>query len=178
MTDVFNNMPPVGAQQYRPNTVVQDVQASASVKDAIAASGFSGDIPSDSVQISGGKAKKRGPIKSLKHFIANIKKFFASAGEYIKGTTKGLVSGAAAGAIVYTAGDLINASRGKAAAKAAQAAAEAGTEPIVKAVKKIPNKFLAGVVLVGAVAINLWKSSLNATEKRSDIEHRWTGHEK
>ena len=74
MTDVFNNMPPITAQQYRPNAVISDVQASASIKDAIAASGVSADMPSDSVQISSGKTKKRGPIKALKNFIANIKK--------------------------------------------------------------------------------------------------------
>ena len=173
MSDVFSDMPPVDVLKYNAPKVVAEQSKQMTINDALPASKVNANS-ADSVELSTTKKeKKKGPIKRLKSFIANVKKFFASAGEYTKGFFKGLVQGATAGALIYTAGDIINYAKTSAASKAA---AEAGTEAAAKVVKKIPNKALAIVALVGALAINLWNSSLNATEKRSEIEHRWTGH--
>ena len=62
------------------------------------------------------------------------------------------------------------------AAKAANSAAKKAGEETVKVVKKIPNKALAVIVAGIALAANIWTASLNATEKSSNIDHRWTGH--
>ena len=36
---------------------------------------------------------------------------------------------------------------------------------------------LAGVAAVGSIAANLWNASLNASEKSSNIDHRYSGHQ-
>ena len=163
MTDVFSNMPQVGVQSYQPSTVSSKAHSEVAAPAAAVASA----PQQDTVQLSQVKPKRRGPIKTVKEAIANFKKFFATAGEYIKGGFRGLVVGGSLGAITYSIGDLINKHRAKVAEKA-------GAEGF----KKVPNKALAAVLLVGSLAVNLWNSSLNASEKRSDIEHRWTGHKK
>lgn len=173
MSDVFSDMPSIDVTRYSAPKVVSDSVKPMTVKDAMPAAKVNSQS-ADTVEISTEqKPKKKGPIKRLKGFIANVKKFFATAGEYTKGFFKGLVQGATAGAIVYTAGDIINYAKANAAKKVV---AEAGAETTKKVVRKIPNKALAVVALVGAIAINLWNASLNATEKKSEIEHRWTGH--
>lgn len=162
MSNIFSDMPPVVAPA---RTVVASAPvASTTVQSAIPAAATNAPA-TDTVEIQKTETKKQGPIKKLKTFIANIKKAFASAGEYIKGGAKGIASGAVAGSLVYTGGAIINGLKDKAALKAGQ---EAG--------KKIPNKFLAGAVALVALGVNIWNASLNATEKRSQIDHRWTGH--
>ncbi|MBE7705178.1 MAG: hypothetical protein E7Z90_05120 [Cyanobacteria bacterium SIG29] len=110
------------------------------------------------------KKVKKGPIKTVKGFIANVKKFFTTTGTYIGGTAKGIGQGAVAGSLVYTVGSIINHVRGKAALKAG------------KEIKNIPNKFLAVAVAGLTIASNIWNASLDATQKQSEIDHRWTGH--
>ena len=161
MTEVFDNMPTVGVQTFPQG----DVQRNAYPQGVVPAAAVSTAPKADTLEISQVKPKKQGPIKKLKGAIANFKKFFATTGEYIKGTVRGVAVGGSIGAITYTVGDLINKHREKIAAKTG-----------VEQFKKIPNKVLAGLLLVGSLAVNLWKSSLNASEKRSEIEHRWTGH--
>ena len=105
--------------------------------------------------------EKRGPIKAIKGFIANVKKSVATFNEYTKGVFKGLKNGAILGSLIYTAGAIINHFRTKA----------------IEGAKKLPNRALAVVGAIAAVAANIWIASLNASDKRSDIDHRWTGHE-
>ncbi len=173
MSDIFANMP----SSYTIPTQTKEVTTAKTaqpitVKDAIPASNVQTQ-KADSVEISSQKNEKKGPIKSIKGFIANIKKFFATTGEYLKGTVKGITSGIVAGSVVYTAGSVVNFAK----QRAANSAAKKAGEEAVKVVKKIPNKALA--VVVGAIALgaNLWTASLNATEAGSKIDHRWTGHQ-
>ena len=172
MSDIFANMP----GSYSIPTQKQDIYTSKTiqpitVKEAISASNVK-EQPTDSVQLSSQKEEKKGPIKSIKGFIANIKKFFATSTEYVKGTVKGVTSGVVAGSVVYTAGSILNFAKQKAANSAAK---KAGVEA-AKVIKKVPNKALAIVVGGLVLAANLWTASLNATEKSSNIDHRWTGH--
>ncbi len=143
----------------------------------------------DQVDIST-KQKKKGPIKKFKGFISNIKKFFVTTGEYIKGGVKGIATGAVAGGVIYSAGEatnkIISIKAGMTAKKQAKAAAEKALSKIQlkeiadkakEACKKIkfhkPLAFVAaGIALIGA----LWNASLNASQKRSEIEHRYEGH--
>ena len=153
------------APQAQTSVPVQTPQ-SVSVKEAIPAS----TVANDTVEISN-KKEKKGLIKSVKGFIANVKKFFAAAGEYTKGTVKGIATGAIAGSVVYTGGTAFNAIRQGLADRSAQKAGE----EVAKVVKKFPSKVAAGIIAVGALAANLWTASLNATEKQSEIDMRWTG---
>lgn len=174
MPDIFSNMPipySTPTQTQVANTTANNTNQPVVVKDAIPSSNVK-EQQTDSVQISSKKAEKKGPIKSIKGFIANIKKFFATTTEYAKGTVKGLTSGVVAGSVVYTAGSVINFAK----QKAANSAAKKAGEETVKVVKKIPNKALAVIVAGIALAANIWTASLNATEKSSNIDHRWTGH--
>lgn len=161
MSNIFGDMqiPYTAAPVVAPAAETQKI----AVKDALPASNVKIEQPADSVEISTKPAKK-GPIKSLKTGIANFKKFFATTGEYIKGTAKGITKGVVAGSVVFTSGSIINHFKGKSAEKAGQA------------FKKLPNKALAIVAGGLALAGSLWTASLNATEKNSEIEHRWTGH--
>lgn len=172
MSDIFSNMPiPYSTPTQAKETTATQTTQPVVVKDAIPSSNVK-EQQTDSVQISSKKAEKKGPIKSIKGFIANIKKFFATTTEYAKGTVKGLTSGVVAGSVVYTAGSVINFAK----QKAANSAAKKAGEETVKVVKKIPNKALAVIVAGIALAANIWTASLNATEKSSNIDHRWTGH--
>ena len=173
MSDIFANMPgsysiPTQTKEVTTAKTAQPI----TVKDAIHASNVQAQ-QDDSVEISSQKNEKKGPVKSIKGFIANIKKFFATTGEYLKGTVKGITSGVVAGSVVYTAGSVVNFAK----QRAANSAAKKAGEEAAKVVKKIPNKALA--VVVGAIALgaNLWTASLNATEAGSKIDHRWTGHQ-
>ena len=173
MSDVFSDMPSVDVTRYRSPQVVSNAARPMTVRDAMPAAQVNTQS-ADVVNLSTTQnQKKPGPIKRLKGFIANVKKFFATAGEYTKGFFKGIIQGATTGALIYTIGDIAN---GLITKKASKVTAEAGAEAAKKVVKKVPNKALAAIAVVGAIAINLWNSSLNATEKRSEIEHRWTGH--
>ena len=173
--EIFNNMPQVSIQNsttanVKPQQPAQTAAPTASVpvKDSIPAAQVNNGPQTDVAELSTADKPKKGPIKKFKGFIAGIKKFFASAGEYIKGSVKGLISGAVAGSIVYSAGSLFNGARAKSAAKVGEEA--------VKSLKKFPAKTVALIAGGLAVAVNLFNASLNVTEKKSNIEHRWVGH--
>ena len=129
----------------------------------------------DTLEVTTQPKEKKGPVKAVKGFIANVKKFFATTGAYIAGTFKGITSGAIAGSVVYTGVSITNHLKQKKFTKLEQVAKEKGEE-FTKKLRKLPAKPLA--ILVGAAALgaSLWNASLNATEKQSEIEHRWTGH--
>lgn len=167
MTEIFSNMPQPGIQ-YPQAQKAQTTDKPVTVKDAMSEPEKPvGAQQADSIEISSKQKEqkeKKGPIKTIKGFIANVKKFTATTSEYVKGTIKGLATGAVAGSVVYTAGQIINSVKTKSALKAGKEAT------------KIPNKLLAGAVAVIALGANIWTASLNATEKQSQIDHRWTGH--
>ena len=157
-TEIFKNMPPaytqtpqapIATQAAKPNNEI-------TVKEAMAAKNVG-----DTYESSAVKTANKGGIKG---FIARVKSGFATLGEYTKGFIRGITSGVVAGSVVYTAGSIINSIKTKTAEKAGTTA------------KRLPNKALAVAIGVASLAINLWKSSLNANEKRSDIYHRWIGH--
>ena len=162
MTEVFNeirtqlNNPQMQAAMQQ-NTVQPLAQAPITVREALAAPQMQS---ADTVQIAGAqKVKKEGPIKSLKRGVANIKKFFATVGEFVKGIGKGIISGAVAGAVVYAVTDVAH--------KLGKNAAKKSRSPIYA--------IATAVIALGA---NLWKASLNATDRRSDIHDRYIGTEK
>lgn len=208
MSSIFNDIQkipytaPVNSQPLEP--------AKVQVQEAIPASTVS---KSDKVEFSTQKPEKKSIIKTVKGGIANIKKFFASTGAYVKGAAKGVEQGIIAGSVVYTGGSVINSINAKKAgfkhvympinqpiadvatksggkiktalsnfikkfgSKAKEAGAEVATQTATE-FKKVPNKALAFVAAGIAIGVNLWNASLNATEKNSEIEHRWTGHKK
>lgn len=169
MTDsVFNSMPQAGISYTKPKTeipVPQTAAPSATVKSVLPSSPVTKANAADVADLSTAKTAKKGPIKSVKGFISNIKKFFATASEYAKGTFKGIKNGVVAGSVVYTMGAIYNSVKSKAAAKAQVE------------FKNIHNKFLAGAAAAIALGASIWNASLNATQAKSDIDHRWTGHQ-
>ena len=129
----------------------------------------------DTREVTTQPKEKKGPVKAVKGFVANVKKFFATTGAYIAGTFNGIKSGVVAGSVVYTGVTLSNHLKQKKFTKLEQIAKDNGEE-FTKKLRKLPAKSLAAIAAVGAVAIGLWNASLNATQKNSEIEHRWTGH--
>ena len=172
MSDIFTNFTTTASKVQQPQATQQVTQPIA-VKEVIAEN----SSKADSVELSSNnKETKKGPIKAVKGFIANVKKFFATAGEYTKGLFKGITSGFVAGSVVFTGGSAINGIRQFLADKAGRKVAqEAGEEFVQKAVKKFPSKVAAGIVAAGALAASIWNASLNATQKQSEIDMRWTG---
>ena len=158
--NIFNDI----TQTKQTASSYSSVQKPIKVTDVVPSIPAASAVEEDSVNLSTDKQtkQKKGPIKAFKSFIAVIAKFFASFGQYFKGFFKGIKDAAIIGSLVYTAGSVINHFKSKAAEGA----------------KKLPNKALAIVTAVAAMGINLWNASLNASEKRSDVEHRWTGHQK
>ncbi|MCD7879569.1 MAG: hypothetical protein LUG16_06535 [Candidatus Gastranaerophilales bacterium] len=161
MPEIFNDFKPVNSQPIAQSSV-KPKQAEVNVGDAVRANNANKAQNSDVAEFSTNKKTKKGPIKTLKNFIANVKKLSATSVEYTKGVVKGVTTGAVAGSLVYTAGSVINAVR----------------ERSSEASKKIPNKALAIAVGVVALGVNIWNASLNATERNSNIEHRYIGHNK
>lgn len=115
--------------------------------------------------------KKKGIIRGFKDGVASIKKFFIGVGEYAKGTVKGIFyGGIAAGSVIG-----VDAIRG--ASKIIQGAKTG--EIAGKAVKVLSTKgkVAAGVTALAVLGYNLFKASLNASEKQSGVDHRWgSGH--
>ena len=89
--------------------------------------------------------------------IANIKKSFVSFGEHTKGVFTGVGKGAVVGSLIYTGGQIVN--------------------HFKKGPKKVHNILLASLGAAVTLGVNVWKGHLNANEKMSDIDHRWTGHQ-
>ena len=163
MTSVFSDMPKVSKDVtgvYNKGVNPQTLK----VQNSLPAT----STQNDTVEISNSnKEQKRGPIKSIKHFIANVKKSVATASEYSKGLIKGITSGVVFGSVVYTGGSIL---------KNLKPREKGPLKVLSKIGKKLPVKLLAIVAVAGAIIGNLWNASLNATEKSSEIDHRWTGH--
>lgn len=164
MTSVFENMPPATiTTNVKPINVSQPIIE----KKQISSTQVQNASAADTVELSEktNKKEKKGIIKTLKGFIANIKKGLASISEYTKGAAKGGAAAAVIGSLIYTFGAAFNSIKSKAAQKA-------GTE-----FKNLPNKPIAIAAAIIAFAANIWTASLNATQKQSEIDHRWTGHQ-
>jgi hypothetical protein len=59
-------------------------------------------------------------------------------------------------------------------AKAAGKAVKEGAEAVAKKVHYLPAKTLGIIVGVAILLGNLWKASLNANDKKADVDHRYT----
>lgn len=160
----FNSTPSVQAAKTTAPVQVME-QKPIMVKDAIAAAKVNKQ-EGDTVEIAAPKKKKEGPIKRLKRGIANVKKFFATVGEYAKGLTKGVLFGGVAGCSLYGVGALANKVKTAVASKK-------NVDP-----KLIPHKPIAIAAAALIFIGNMWKASLNATDVRSDIHDRYIGTEK
>ncbi len=158
MTNIFGNMESFVNSAPQANRA--SLNEGVKVSESLPASTFNSE---DTVQISkNNKKEKKGIIKSTKTFIANFKKFFANLGTYTKGIFRGIKNGALFGALLYTAGSAVNHFRNKAQ-------------------KTVHPKLNIAIALAGAavsVGSSMWKASLEASRKRSDIEHTYIGHEK
>lgn len=149
MTGIFNNMN-ISNKTMTPN--VNSQQVGIPVQTALPAT----NVSQDQVQLS--QPKEKLPFfKRVSNGIANIKKSFVSFGEHTKGVFSGLGKGAVAGSLVYTGGALVN--------------------HFKKGPKKVHNVLLASLVGAVTLGVNVWKGHLNANEKMSNIDHRWTGHQ-
>lgn len=117
--------------------------------------------------------EKKSFIRGFKDCVASIKKFFVGVGEYTKGTVKGIVYGGIGAAAVLGADAIMGASKIIKTAKAG--------ETLNKAAKvlSLKGKVAAGAVGLAVLGYQLFKASLNATEKKADVDHRWgSGHNK
>lgn len=145
--EIFSSMPITGAA----GASNAGPRRTLTVNDAL----YSREIqPYDSFEMQG-NAPKPGFIAGIKRHIAGAKKFFARTAEYTKGFFGGLFDGAVYGSVIYTGSNLIN---------------------FFKKSSKLPSKFLAIGAAAAAMGLNLWNASLNATQRESEIDHRWIGH--
>lgn len=161
MTNVFSNM--TQFTDISKSTAAQTQSAPfVSVKDSLPAVKVDAQSNSDTVEISTKKEEKktkRGPIKTLKNIIANIKKSLASIKAYTKGFFKGIFKGGIAASVAYTGISIFN------------------------RIKKQPENsklglIVGGVIMAGSLIASIWNASLDLSEKKSEIDHRWTGHTK
>lgn len=160
-TGVFSNMTQF-TEVNKSNAAQTQTEPSVSVKESLPAVKVETPSKSDTVEISTKKEEKktkRGPIKALKNTIANIKKYFASVKAYTKGFFKGIFKGGIAASVAYTGISIFN-----------------------KIKKKPENSKLGfivgGVIMAGSLIASIWNASLDLSEKKSEIDHRWTGHTK
>ena len=116
------------------------------------------DIQTDVVEVSKPQEKKSAWQK-FKHGFTSVEKFFITAGEYIKGTAKGLFYGAATALCVV------------------------GADAVRGIFKGAPNalstkgKILAGVAGSAVLGGHLFNANLNANQKKAEVDHRWgVGH--
>ena len=149
MAEIFNNMN-ISNKPITPNVTSQ--QVGIPVQTALPAAKVQGD----QVELSQPK-EKQSIFKKISNGIANIKKSFVSFGEHTKGVFNGIGKGAVVGSLIYTGGALIN--------------------HFNKGQKKIHNVVLATIGAAATLGLNVWNGHLNANEKMTDIEHRWTGHQ-
>ncbi len=131
-------------QKYVPTVTVANAAALPAPKNEV--------IKADSLE-TGHKHEKKSIVSKVSTFVGNIKKGFASFGEYTKGFFKGVGGGALAGSIVYTASSIMKTLK-----------------------KKQSNKggvVLAAVTAAGTFAYNMYKAYLNANEAKANIDHRY-----
>lgn len=115
--------------------------------------------------------KKKSFIRKFKDGFASVKKFFIGVGEYAKGTVKGLFYGGIAAGGVVGVDAIMGATKIIKSAKAG--------EVVNKAAKVLSTKgkVAAGAIGLAVLGYQLFKASLNATEKKADVDHRWgSGH--
>lgn len=114
--------------------------------------------------------KKKSIIRKFKDGFSSVKKFFIGVGEYAKGAAKGIFYGGIA------AGGVLGYNAIKGATKIIKDA-KAG-EVVDKAkVLSTKGKVAAGALGLAVLGYNLFKASLNASEKKADVDHRWgSGH--
>ena len=110
-------------------------------------------IKADTLEKTEDRQEKKSAVSKVSSFIGNIKKAFASAGEYTKGFFKGIAGGAVAGSLVYTG------------------------STVLKAIKKKPSnkagKALAILTAGGTFVYNMYKAYLNSNEAKANIDHRY-----
>lgn len=111
--------------------------------------------------------KKKSLIRKFKDGYASFKKGLITAGEYAKSTVKGVFFGGIAAGGVLGADAIMGATKIIKNAKAGEA--------IDKAVKVLSTKgkVLAGIAGVAVLGYNLFQASLNASEKKAEVDHRW-----
>lgn len=115
--------------------------------------------------------KKKGVIRKFKDAYSSVKKFFIGVGEYIKGAAKGLLFGGIA------AGAIIGADAIKGATKIIKDAKAGDIAGKATKVLSTKGKIAAGAVGVAVLGYQLFKASLNASEKKAGVDHRWgSGH--
>lgn len=175
----FKNTPAIAAV---PTKIEQPkVDNPIRVQDVIAAS-KSNDMETDEVQISSKKpakkekAKKEGPIKKLKRFVAGVKKVGVTIVEFAKGIGKGILGGVVAGGAALGLTQLAVVIRNHSKQIAQQA--ETAVQHVAKKGLATSSKVVGAIVGVAVLAANLWKASLNAQDARSDIHDRYIGTDK
>ncbi len=150
---------------FKQNVIPQSVSASvAPAVDLTAPPSVSAALPtesdSDKFQASSKDEGKKGPVQVVKDFVRAVKKFNITLSEYAKGTLKGIGQAALAGSAVFTVGSAINfAKKGKIAAKTA---------------KRFHSGALAIATAVVTMGANYWKTSLEANNKKADVDHKYT----
>jgi hypothetical protein len=119
--------------------------------------------------------KKKSIIRKFKDGFSSIKKFFIGIGEYTKGAVKGLLYGGIAASSIIGIDAVKGATRIIKDAKAGNLISN-GAKEAVK-VLSTKGKIVAGTVGLGVMAYQLFQASLNASEKKAGVDHRWgSGH--
>ena len=172
------------------------------VKDVLENQQALKDMPPDTVIISAKTPeKKKGIVQSFKENVAGFLKARAGIAEYTKGIAGGIYDGAVIGSVLYTGGELAKSVKNtrlnslvtgtgnllyKGLKKAGSwvdipvvtPAAKALLKGAIKFFKAVPahNKAIAAGAAALALGYNLFNASLNASERKADIDHRWLGH--
>ena len=126
------------------------------------------------------KKKKTSLVQRFKNFVAGVKKFFIASWEYTKGTAKGIFYGATAALGILGVDGVINAVKNAKADKLVETATDVAPKAIEKAKRfSTKGKVFAGIAAVATLGYQLFKSSLNVSEKKAAVDHRWgSGHNK
>ena len=166
-------------EHFRSNKPKQSVQAQPTPVETAAVSTDKVEV-SEQLSESTPKKKKPSLIRRFKNFVSGVKKFFVTAWEYTKGTAKGIFYGATAAAGILGIDGVMNAVKNMKAKKLFENAAEAAPKVIEKTKRfSTKGKVFAGIAAVATLGYQLFKSSLDVSEKTADIDHRWgTGHNK
>lgn len=154
--DSMRNHPVHNAPSFRANEEVSKVSTGAQAPDEV---------------ITQEPKKKKGLIRKFKDVCSSVKKFFIGVGEYAKGTVKGVFFGGIAAGAVIGADAIKGAAKIIKDAKAGEAAGKAAK------VLSTKGKVAAGVVGLAVLGYNLFKASLNVSERNANVDHRWgSGH--
>lgn len=125
----------------------------------------------DKVEISAKeKAPKKGIVQKAKDFVRTAKKLGITISEYTKGTFVGVGQGFLVGSGVFTVGSIINGVKKLKINKAVKN----GVEDAAKNIKMFPAKSLGVIGAALMLGISYWKTSLNANERKANVDHRYT----